>query len=502
MTTVRNLLQGMEYVLIEGNSDVPIDAVAYDSRKVTTGTLFVCVKGYVADGHTFLEKAAAAGATAAVIQKDQTVISPDELARIAKEHGVTILAVDHTRQALAHIASNFFGKPSGQLAIYGITGTKGKTTTTYMVRDVLLRAGHSTGLVGTVANIIGEEVRPASHTTPESYELQSVLAEMVAAGSDSCVMEVSSQGLMLDRVFGMRFAVGAFTNLYHDHIGPTEHANMEEYLDAKRKIFDRCEVGLINTDTPVSQDLIAYAKERTSVITFGIESSADVRAVHLTKQLRGDRIGTTFLLESPWYNGECYVGMPGKFNVYNALCATAVAGVAGVPYAKVLESLADVRVPGRIQPVPNDLGFQVYVDYAHNAASLENVLVTLREYCEGKLITVFGCGGNRSKTRRFEMGEVSGRLSDLTIITSDNPRSEEPMDIIADILVGFDKTEGTREVEPDRRSAILRALSIAKPGDFVLIAGKGHENYQIFKDRTIHFDDAQTALELLGDLHV
>jgi len=502
MTTVRNLVQGMEYIRIEGSLDKAVESLAYDSRKVAPGTLFVCVRGYVVDGHAFLEKAIAGGAVAAVIQKDQTVIAQDDLVRLAKENNLTIVAVDNTRQALARISSHYFGDPTEKLAVYGITGTKGKTTTTYMVRDVLLRAGHTTGLVGTVANIIGEEVRPASHTTPESYELQSVLAEMVGAGSDSCVMEVSSQGLMLDRVYGMRFAVGAFTNLYHDHIGPTEHANMEEYLDAKRKIFDRSDVGLINMDTPVSLDLIAYASKRTEVITFGIDNSCDVRALHLTKQLRGDRIGTSFQIESPWYTGECYVGMPGKFNVYNALCAAAVAGIAGVSFDHVLESLAEVRVPGRIQPVKNDLGFQVFVDYAHNAASLENVLITLREYCEGRLITVFGCGGNRSKTRRFEMGEVSGNLSDLTVITSDNPRSEEPMDIIADILVGFDKTTGVREVEPDRKEAIRRALSIAKPGDFVLIAGKGHEDYQIFKDRTIHFDDAQTALELLAELHV
>ena len=500
MKTVRDLLSGINYNVIHGDLETPIFQVVYDSRRITDNSLFVCIKGFVSDGHMFLRTAAQQGATAIVIQKDQTVHSDSALMEICREFGCSLFSVEDSRQALASISANIFDTPCDHLCLYGITGTKGKTTTTYMLRDIFLAAGKQSGLIGTVSNIIGDKVLPASHTTPESYELQAILADMVSAKLDNCVMEVSSQGLKLSRVHACRFAVGAFTNLYHDHIGANEHADMDDYLDAKLQIFDISENALINTDCSVADKAIAYARTRCNVYTYGMDKDADIIATDLRKEQKNGSIGTTFTLRSPWYNGEVFVSMPGRFNVYNALCATGIAGIAGVPFDCVLSALANAYVPGRIQFVPNPLAYQVYVDYAHNAASLENLLETLREYCTGRLITVFGCGGNRSKTRRYEMGEIAGKMSDLTVITSDNPRNEDPMAIIDDILQGFAKTDGDYLMEPDRKEAIRLALSQAQKDDFVVIAGKGHENYQIFRDKTIHFDDAETALALMTEM--
>jgi UDP-N-acetylmuramoyl-L-alanyl-D-glutamate--2,6-diaminopimelate ligase len=501
MHTLNKLLQGLDTRFICGDPDTIITSVDYDSRKVTKGSLFVSIRGYVTDGHRFIDKVIEQNAAAILIEDDQDLYTDAELIARAREKGIAIVSVFDTRLALAHVSAAFFSHPSDSLAMVGITGTKGKTTTTYMIRDIFEKAQRSTGLIGTVANIIAGEVEKADRTTPESYKLQEMLARMVDKGQDSCVMEVSSQGLMLSRVYGCRFDVGAFTNLYHDHIGEHEHSDMDDYLKAKLLIFDQSDVGLINADSAEADRVIKYAAARCPYYTYGIDKPCDVSASDLKTCRENNRIGTSFVMKSPWYNGRVFVAMPGKFNVYNALCAAASAGICGLPFEAVLEALADVSVPGRLQAVPCDRGFTVLVDYAHNAASLENLLTTLREYCPGRLITVFGCGGDRAKSRRYEMGEVSGALSDLTVITSDNPRSEDPAEIIADIMQGFSRTDGKSMIEPDRRTAIEKALSIAEKDDFVIIAGKGHEDYQIFRDRTIHFDDAETAAGILARMN-
>ena len=498
MHTLNKLLQGLDTRFLCGDPDTVIKAVDYDSRKTSGGSLFVCIRGYVTDGHRFIDKAIALNAAAILIEDDQDMYSDEELIDKAREKGIAVVSVFDTRLALAHVSAAFFSHPAEPLTMVGITGTKGKTTTTYMIRDIFEKANRSTGLIGTVANIIAGEEHKADRTTPESYKLQEMLAEMAEKGQDSCVMEVSSQGLMLNRVYGCRFDVGAFTNLYHDHIGEHEHSDMDDYLKAKLLIFDQSDVGLINADSAAADRVIRYASARCPVYTYGIDKPCDVSASDLKTCRANNRIGTSFTMKSPWYNGEIFVAMPGKFNVYNALCAASAAGICGLPFEAVLEALSEVSVPGRLQAVPCDRGFTVLVDYAHNAASLENLLSTLREYCTGRLITLFGCGGDRAKSRRYEMGEVSGRLSDLTVITSDNPRSEDPAAIIADIMTGFSKTAGHSVIEPDRRTAIEKALSMAEKDDFVIIAGKGHEDYQIFKDRTIHFDDAEISAEILA----
>jgi len=492
-----DLLSGLEYKRIEGNDSVVISSVVYDSRMASAGSLFVCIRGFVSDGHRYIDQAVEKGATAVLMQDDQCYFSEKDLHELFLRKGVAIVSVKDTRIGLAHVSGMFFSHPSRSLTLVGITGTKGKTTTSYMVRDIFEKAGRSTGLIGTVSNIVGTEVRQAARTTPESYDLQEIFHEMTEQKQEACVMEVSSQGLMLDRVYGCHFRVGAFTNLYHDHIGEHEHANMEEYLQAKLLMFDLSDIGIVNADCSVAEQVIEYAKGKCPVFTYGIDSQSDAFAYNIRKDRRNGLIGTSFSLKSPWYEDDYFVAMPGKFNVYNALCAISIAGSCRIPADAVRKGLAEVHVPGRLQPVPHNGDFSVLVDYAHNAASLENLLTTLREYCPGRLITLFGCGGDRSKTRRYEMGEVSGKLSDLTIITSDNPRSEDPMAIISDILTGFAKTNGIYQLEPDRKTAIALALSLAKKDDFVIIAGKGHENYQIFSDHTIHFDDAEVAEEIL-----
>jgi UDP-N-acetylmuramoyl-L-alanyl-D-glutamate--2,6-diaminopimelate ligase len=482
----QELLQGMNIEDFDGDMTCEIGSIVYDSRKVCQGSLFVCVEGFVTDGHQYIVQAISQGVAAILLQK------PVE--------GLTVpwVRVADTRRGLASVSDRFFGHPSGRLDLIGLTGTKGKTTATFMTRAILAQAGRKTGLIGTIASVIGGEMTCASRTTPESCDLQALLDQMVSRGMDSCVMEVSSQGLMLDRVYGCEFATGVFTNLYHDHIGPHEHASMEEYLTAKLMLFRQCRNAVLN------RDIDCYEKVRAAVkglcLTYGLSPEADIRAVNLVREVSRQRIGTRFTLQSPWYEGDVFVGMPGRFNIYNALAAISCAGLAGAPLAAVREGLAEVSVPGRVQPIPTFRPFQVIVDYAHNAVSLENLLETLREYVTGRLIVIFGNGGDRARSRRFEMGDVAGRMSDLTVITSDNPRTEDPLAIIEDIITGIKPTGGRYKVIPDRREAIFKTIREAIDGDMIVIAGKGHENYQIFRDRTIHFDDAEVAAEALSAL--
>jgi UDP-N-acetylmuramoyl-L-alanyl-D-glutamate--2,6-diaminopimelate ligase len=490
---LNDLIAGLEILQGKYDNNIEIDNIVYDSRKARQGSLFVCIEGYVTDGHKYIEQALDQGVSAIVIQKQTQQLTAAQVSALSKVHW---LRIPDTRRGLAIISDRFFDHPSGRLDLIGITGTKGKTTTTFMARSIMELAGRNTGLVGTIANMIGSKTVHASRTTPESYDLQSLLNEMIVAGMDSCVMEVSSQGLKLDRVYGCDFKIGVFTNLFEDHIGPHEHADMEEYLAAKLLLLQRSEFNIINADSEYFDRARGAAGGK--IITYGFAKTADVRAANLRRSVKSGRVGTYFTLESPWYNMDVFVGMPGRFNVSNALAAIAVCGCLGLSLENILAGLEKITVPGRVQTVPSDHEFQVIVDYAHNAASLEHLLLTLREYTDRRLIVVFGNGGDRAKSRRFEMGAVSGHLADLTIITSDNPRTEDPMSIIADIITGIKPTGGIYEVVPDRREAINRAIESACTGDMVIIAGKGHETYQIFSDRTIHFDDAETAAELLA----
>lgn len=488
-----SVLNNIEYKTIAGDLDKEISSVEQDSRVVKEGALFVCVKGFTVDGHTFIEAAAQKGAAAIVVDRQRDGYAEEELKQINGKYGVTIVEIDNTHKILSDMCANFFDHPEKKLAVYGITGTKGKTTTAFMLREILDKSGVETGLIGTVCNIIGGEKIHAEHTTPESSDLYGMMGMLVQKDAKALVMEVSSQGLKLDRVRGIRYKTAAFTNLYEDHIGGNEHPDMEDYISCKLRIFDSCDNGILNNDCEIAGRVKEYCEGKVRLITYGIENDADFTVKNIRPERRGHVTGTVFELDSEYYKGDIFVAIPGKFNVYNALCAICTAYIEGISIDAVKEALAGISVPGRIQPVENDFGVNILVDYAHNAAALQSVLETLREYTKGKIITVFGCGGNRSVTRRFEMGEVSGELSDHTIITSDNPRKEKPEDIIANIVTGISKTDGEYEVEPDRTEAIRKAVFMAKDGDTVLIAGKGHEDYQIFAEETIHFDDCEKA---------
>lgn len=484
------LLEGLEEKEIIGNSDVGIGSIAYDSRKVRKGSLFVCIEGFVSDGHDYIQQAIAAGAAAVMIRKDRDFTGPVRI------------KVPDTRIGLARASCNYFDNPSKKLHLVGITGTKGKTTATFMIRSILKAAGKESGLIGTITNMIGDEPVHTSRTTPESYELQSLLADCVRADISHCIMEVSSQGLYLNRVHGCEYEIGVFTNLYNDHIGSGEHANIEEYWQAKAALFDMSKNAVINIDADYSTQMMerAGSNKNTALYTFGLSDSAMVRATDLETIVSKDRIGTRFTIASPWYNGRVFVGMPGEFNVYNALCAIACAGILGMPFEAVEAGLSDITVKGRVQAVKTNRDFQVIVDYAHNAASLESLLRTLRKYVTGRLVCVFGCGGDRAKSRRFEMGEVSGKFADFTVITSDNPRTESPEKILEDVETGVKKTSGEYIKILDRTCAIEYAITHAGQGDMVIIAGKGHEDYQIFADRTIHYDDVEVAIKILEEM--
>ena len=487
------VLENIEYRLISGDLDKEVASVEYDSRKVSSGSVFVCVKGFNVDGHTFAVKAAEQGASVLVVDSSREDFPDENLTAISRKYGLSVVEINDTHKLLADLCANFYDHPENKTAVYGITGTKGKTTTAFMLRAIFEQGGRKTGLIGTVCNIINGEKTHAAHTTPESRELYEMMDKLVKGNSGSLVMEVSSQALKLDRVRGIRYRTAAFTNLYEDHIAPNEHPDMEDYISCKLKIFDSCDTGILNLDCAVADRVIDYCKDKVELITYSIGGEADFTAKNLRAERRGHVTGTVFELNSKYYNGDIFVALPGKFNVYNALCAICSAYKEGMDIEDVKKALATISVPGRMQPVENDFGVNILVDYAHNAAALESVLDTLKEYTEGRIITVFGCGGNRSRTRRFEMAEVSGRLSDYTVITSDNPRNEDPDAIIQDIVTGISKTSGKYEIEADRSKAIRLSVNMAKDGDTVLIAGKGHEDYQIFADKTIHFDDLEQA---------
>lgn len=497
---LKDILSDMSCRIIGDAEKVEVSSIVYDSREVKAGTLFVCIRGATRDAHHYIPEVIKSGAKVILIQGDQDVFEESSIIAFSVTNDVVFVICDNTRLALAKISEAYYDYPARSLQLLGVTGTKGKTTTTFMLHEILSVSDPKVGLVGTVFDIIDGERIKASRTTPEANDLQSFFRQMADSGARSCVIEVSSLGLVYERVADCRFFAGAFTNLFHDHISSIEHKDMDDYLNAKLRLFDRSEHAVINMDTEVSNSVIDRASTSSRVWTYGLKEGADCIASDIRSKRKRGVSGTQFHIKSPWYKGEVFLSLPGQFNIYNALCAISMAGLMGVPFEQVKQGLLNVSVPGRMQAVPNDLDLSIYVDYAHNAGSLETVLKMLREYAKGRVIAVFGCGGNRSKTRRSEMGEVSGRYSDMTVVTSDNPRDEAPESIIRDILEGINTTEGLYIVEEDRARAIRAAIRMAGPDDVVLIAGKGHEDYQIFGNTTIHFDDVEVARAELLEL--
>ena len=485
MKKLKDLLEHLDYQCLQGTTDKEITSVVYDSRKAEPGSLFLCIKGAVSDGHAYAKEVVEKGASVLVVQ--DVVEVPED---------VTVIQVENSRYAMACISAAWFDHPAKKLKTIGITGTKGKTTTTYLVKSILENAGHKTGLIGTIETIIAEEHIPSANTTPESYLVQQYFAKMAEAGCDSVVMEVSSQGLMLHRTAGFTFDIGIFTNLEPDHIGPNEHKDFEDYLRCKALLFKQCKTGIFNADDQhLEQILEGHTCE---VETFGFSEKADLRAEN-TKLVTGKgTLGIHYdvkgLMDFP-----VEIDLPGKFSVYNSLTAIAVCRHFNVTEENIQKALKQAKVKGRIEMVKVSDDFTLMIDYAHNAMSLESLLTTLKEYKPNRLVCLFGCGGNRSKLRRYEMGEVSGKLADLTIITSDNPRNEEPQEIINDIKVGIGKTDGKYVEIIDRKEAIAYAIHHGQPGDIVVLAGKGHEDYQEIKGKKYPMDERVLIQEILEE---
>ena len=481
---LEKLLESAEYELLQGSLDIEISDVIYDSRKIVKGCVFVCMIGANFDGHSFIEKAVEQGAAAVVVSRDVNI------------EGVTVVKTEDTRKALALMSAEYFGRPAEKLKTIGITGTKGKTTSAFMIKAVLEKADIKTGIIGTIGIIIGNEITKTSNTTPESYELHRAMRNMVDKGCKCAVMEVSSQALKLYRAYGINFDYGMFTNLSHDHIGGVEHASMEEYIECKSRLFSQCKVGIVNADDKVTP-IIIENNTCEKIETFGFGENAELRAKneHLISDF--GYIGVHFESEGV-LNMSVDVDIPGKFNVYNALCAMAVCRHFGVSEENIYDGLNEVKVKGRVETVKVNGNYTLLIDYAHNAVSMENVLETLREYKPNRLITLFGAGGGRSKDRRYEMGEISGKLSDLSVVTEDNSRYEDVMDIIGDIEKGLAKTDGKYIVIPDRTEAIRYCIENAKDGDIIVLAGKGHEDYQDKMGVKTHYDEREVIKEIIG----
>ena len=469
------LLERLDYTCLQGTMDREIGRVVADSRQAREDALFLCIKGAVSDGHNFAAQVAAQG-TKVIVCQDPVEVPGD----------VTVIQVEDSRYAMAVIAAAWYGYPGDQLKVIGITGTKGKTTTTYMVKSILENAGYKVGLIGTIETIIGDHVIPSANTTPESLLVQKYFREMLDAGCDCAVMEVSSQGLMLHRTAGFTFEIGIFTNIEPDHIGPNEHSSFEQYMECKKLLLKQCRIGIVNRDDEHYEKIIEGH-------TCALET--DLRAASPRLVTGKGVLGISYQVEG-LMNFPVEIDLPGRFSIYNSLTAIAICRHFKVSQEDIVRALKVAKVKGRIEMVKVSDEFTLMIDYAHNAMSLESLLTTLREYHPHRLVCLFGCGGNRSRERRFEMGEVSGRLADLTIITSDNPRYEEPQAIIDDIRTGISKTSGKYVEIIDRKEAIAYAIHHGEPGDIIVLAGKGHEDYQEIRGKKYPMDERVLIQEI------
>lgn len=483
---IDTLLNAVTSVATSGSTAAEVQGITCDSREVKPGWLFVAISGHQVDGAEFITQAVSNGAVA--------VISENSLELGA---GVAHIQVQQARVALAEAANAFYGDLSHTMPVVGVTGTNGKTTTTYMIRDILRAGGRKPGLLGTVAYEIGERVLPAARTTPEAPDIHALFAQMKEAGCDAAVMEVSSHALALHRVHGIDFNISVFTNLTQDHLD--FHNDMETYFDVKSKLFQMLEKehnhkAVINLDDPWGRKLIEEKNLNADIISYGFHERAMVFASDASVKAGG----TSFKVITPWGDADIHLQLLGRFNIHNALAALAVGGLCEVELPIMVRALENIHaIPGRLELVKNRKGRKIFVDYAHTDDALKNVLTTLREICKGKLIVVFGCGGNRDRGKRQKMGAVAAGLADYSIVTSDNPRNEEPEAIVADVIAGF-RDEARFEVVLDRYDAIKTAVRMTKRKDVLLIAGKGHETYQEFKGTIVPFDDRETVRELIG----
>lgn len=484
---LRKILAGLENLKAKGNLDIDIKNIESDSRKVTKDCMFVAIKGFDVDGHDYISKAIENGANCIMIEDSSSIKNaniPDD---------VTIVMAPNTRYSLAIAACNFYKNPSKKFKLIGITGTKGKTTTSFMLKKILEQSGQKVGLIGTIAKYIGDKcLGESDRTTPDSLELQRLFAQMVDEKVDAVVMEVSSQSLKLDRVAGCDFDIAVFTNFSEDHISEKEHPDMEDYFKSKLKLFNMCKTGFVNSDD-LQLNKIKKLLPENDIQTYGIDNAADL----IAKDITITNSYVDFKAKIADKNERVKVSIPGRFSVYNSLAAICVARKLGVTSEKILAALEDVKVPGRSELVPNKKGLTIMIDYAHSPESLSSILKAVKNYTQGQVISVFGCGGDRDKTKRPIMGEISGTIADFTIITSDNPRTEDPQEIVNQIEAGMKKSKGKYTVIVDRREAINYAIDIATKKDIIVLAGKGHETYQEINGKKYPFDERLIIKEIM-----
>lgn len=513
------LLEHITYESVQGSQGLEITDICYHSGKAKQGSLFICIKGQRVDGHEYLMEAILSGAAAVVIDAAGVVDTGKErflytehrkipLQEIVHTLGVAVILVEDTRGTMARLAEAFFDFPAGKLRLIGITGTKGKTTTAFLTAGILREAGYRVGLISTVWIDTGREMIPSSHTTPESCDLQRYLARMVKNGCDCCVMEVSSQGIAMQRVDGLQFDIGVFLNIEPDHIGKGEHASFSEYLHCKSRLLQRCDIGIVNRDDPhVNQVLQGHTCQVESFSARRPGETmypADIRSESETYSMVQGKLLSGFIVRYRAERLTVQIQLPGRFNVYNALAAISVSRHFRVSREQIQRALKALTIPGRCENVSPSENYVLLIDYAHNEMSLKNLLETLRDFSPRRLVVLFGCGGNRSGLRRGRMGEAAGRLADFTILTSDNPRWEDPERILDDIEKGILETGGAYIRITDRRLAVRYAIEGARDGDIIVLAGKGHEDYQEISGEKYHMteqelvDDAYAFLEALG----
>ena len=484
---LKKILVGLEGLKLKGDLEQEIKGIADDSKSIKEGYMFIAIKGFTSDGHKYINDAVKNGAKVVVIEEGC------DLKSFSIPTGVTVVMAKNTREARAIISVNFYKNPSKKLKLVGVTGTKGKTTTTFMIKEILEKAGKKVGLIGTIATYInGEKIKDSERTTPESLELQQLFTKMVKEGVEVVVMEVSSQSLKLDRVKGCEFDLVLFTNFSEDHISPNEHPDMKDYFESKLKLFEMCKNVIVNTDD-LHGNKIPNLFPESNITTYGIDNHANV----LAKDITITNSYVDFKVKMGERNERVKTCIPGRFSVYNSLAAICVAQKFAVLPDTVKEALVDVRVPGRSELVNNKLEIPIMIDYAHSPESLQSILQAVKSYTRGNVISVFGCGGDRDSGKRPIMGEISGRVSDFTFITSDNPRTEEPESIVRQIEKGMKKTKGKYKVVVDRTDAIEEAIKMATKRDIIVLAGKGHEPYQEINGVKHSFDERIIVNELI-----
>lgn len=487
---LKNILNGIEGLKAKGNLDLEIEGIENNSKNVKKGFLFVAIKGFTVDGHKFINQAIENGASVVVIEENY------DLKNINVPEGVTLIVSKDTREFLALSSANFYSNPSTRFKLIGVTGTKGKTTTTFMIKEILEKAGKKVGLIGTIATYInGKKIADSDRTTPESLELQKLFADMVKENVEYVIMEVSSQSLKLHRVDGCNFDLGVFTNFSEDHISEKEHPDMQDYFESKLKLFKMCKTGFANIDD-LKGNKIPEMFPESDITGYGIDNFGNF----LAKDITITNSYVDFKVKLTDRNERIKVDIPGRFTVYNALAAICICKKLGIEGTYIKEALEKIKVPGRSEMVENKFEIPIMIDYAHSPESLQNILQAVSSYTKGKVISVFGCGGDRDSRKRPIMGEISGKIANYTIITSDNPRTEDPQSIVNQIEEGIKKTKGKYEVIVDRKEAIKKAIEMANKSDIIVLAGKGHEPYQEINGVKYPFDERIIVKDIISNI--